>query len=72
MAITGPAIGAVAGLLIKALSWQDEHGSVWLAWNDAQWLAQRHGLGATSAPAVQAMSTGISGLAAAAAGLDQR
>ena len=58
-------------LPFKALSWQDETGRVWLAWNDAGWLARRHRLGAASAPAVQAISTGASGLAMAAAGLSQ-
>jgi uncharacterized protein (DUF302 family) len=56
-------------LPFKALSWQDEDGRVWLAWNDAAWIARRHGLDATSAPAVQAITTGASRLAMAAAGL---
>ena len=56
-------------LPLKALSWQGEDGRVWLAWNDAGWLARRHRLGTASAPAVQAISTGVSGLAMTAAGL---
>jgi hypothetical protein len=55
----------------KALSWQDENGRVWLGWNDAEWLARRHGLRAASAPAVRAISIGASGLAMNAAGLSQ-
>jgi uncharacterized protein (DUF302 family)/predicted alpha/beta hydrolase len=53
-------------LPFKALAWQDEHGRVWLTWNDAQWLAQRHRLGAASASAVQAISSGTNSLVAAA------
>jgi len=56
-------------LPFKALSWQDENGRVWLAWNDAGWLARRHRLGAASASAVRAISTGASDLATTAAGL---
>ena len=29
----------------KALVWEDESGTVWLAYNDPQYLNQRHGLG---------------------------
>jgi uncharacterized protein (DUF302 family) len=55
-------------LPFKALAWQDEHGGVWLSWNDAEWLAARHQLGGASAPAVQAISSGARVLALAAAG----
>lgn len=58
-------------LPFKALSWQDEDGRVWLAWNDAEWLACRHRLGTASAPAVHAISNGANGLARTAAGLSQ-
>jgi len=58
-------------LPFRALSWQGEDGRVWLAWNDAEWLARRHGLGAASAPAVQAISTGAGDLAMTAAGHSQ-
>jgi uncharacterized protein (DUF302 family) len=58
-------------LPFKALSWQDEDGRVWLAWNDAGWIARRHQLGPASAPAVQAISAGASSLAMTAAGLTQ-
>ena len=33
-------------LPLKALVWQDEGGKTWLAYNDPQWLAQRHGVDA--------------------------
>jgi uncharacterized protein (DUF302 family) len=56
-------------LPFKALAWEDEDGSVWLAWNDAEWLARRHQLGAATAPAVRAIADGMSGLAVTAAGL---
>jgi uncharacterized protein (DUF302 family) len=55
-------------LPFKALSWEDEDGRVWLAWNDAGWLARRHRLSTASAAAVQAIADGMSGLARIAAG----
>jgi uncharacterized protein (DUF302 family) len=55
-------------LPFKALSWQDEDGRVWLAWDDADWLARRHRLSAASGPAVRAISDGASRLAMTAAG----
>jgi uncharacterized protein (DUF302 family) len=58
-------------LPFKALSCEDEDGRVWLAWNDASWLARRHRLGAASLMAVQAIADGMSGLARSAAGLGQ-
>jgi uncharacterized protein (DUF302 family) len=33
-------------LPLKALVWQDEAGITWLAYNDPQWLAHRHGVDA--------------------------
>lgn len=58
-------------LPFRALCWQGQDGRVWLAWNDAGWLARRHRLGTASAPAVEAISTGARGLAMTAAGLSQ-
>ncbi len=55
-------------LPFKALAWQDEYGQVWLTWNDAPWLAERHGLGADSACAVQAMRSGAKNLVSIATG----
>lgn len=55
-------------LPFKALAWQDERGRVWLTWNDAEWMARRHGLSGASAPAVAAICHGASRLAAIAAG----
>jgi uncharacterized protein (DUF302 family) len=54
-------------LPVKALAWQDENGKVWLTYNDAIWLANRHGLGAESDVAVRAIEAGIAQLAQHAA-----
>jgi len=42
-------------LPLKALVFEDAGGRAWLAYNDPVWIAQRHGLGPHSAPALQAM-----------------
>lgn len=49
-------------LPVKALAWQDEAGQTWLTYNDAKWLAERHGLGSGSQPAVDAIETGLARL----------
>ena len=46
-------------LPIKALAYEDADGKVWLVYNDAQWIAARHGLGAASADAVKAIAAGM-------------
>ena len=51
-------------LPLKALVWEDEAKQVWLGYNDAAYLAQRHG--AASCPAVDNIGKALSGLAAAA------
>jgi uncharacterized protein (DUF302 family) len=43
-------------LPLKALVWQDENGTTWLAYNDPQWLAQRQGVGAGLDRILQAMA----------------
>jgi uncharacterized protein (DUF302 family) len=53
-------------LPLKALVYQDAAGEVWLAYNDPSWIADRHGLGATIAQNVQALSKALEALAAAA------
>ncbi|WP_181170068.1 MULTISPECIES: DUF302 domain-containing protein [unclassified Mesorhizobium] len=58
-------------LPIKALAWEDEQRKVWLSYNDAQWLAERHGLGDASRNAVAAIAAGMQKVVAAAAGVDQ-
>lgn len=46
-------------LPLKALAWEDFGGKVWLTYNEAAWIAQRHGLGAASAAAVTAIAAGL-------------
>jgi uncharacterized protein (DUF302 family) len=46
-------------LPLKAVTWQDADGKVWLTHNDAAWIAQRHGLGPASAQAVKAIAAGL-------------
>ena len=53
-------------LPVKALAWEDEHGAVWLTYNEAAWIAARHGLGASSKSAVDAIEAGIESLTRAA------
>ena len=55
-------------LPLKALAWTDENGQTWLSYNDPEWIANRHGLGAPSAGAVRAMQGGLAKLASAATG----
>jgi uncharacterized protein (DUF302 family) len=54
-------------LPLKALAWEDAEGKVWLTYNEAAWIAQRHGLGATSAGALTAMAAGLEKVTKAAA-----
>ncbi|WP_215542476.1 DUF302 domain-containing protein [Amycolatopsis sp. CA-230715] len=49
-------------LPVKALAWQDEAGRTWLTYNDARWIAARHGLGAGSEQAVEAIEAGLARL----------
>lgn len=49
-------------LPLKALAWQDEQGQVWLAYNDPEFLATRHGIG--SCPAVAPVGKALSSLVA--------
>ncbi|RUU63335.1 DUF302 domain-containing protein [Mesorhizobium sp. M2C.T.Ca.TU.009.01.2.1] len=58
-------------LPIKALAWEDEQGKVWLSYNDARWLAERHSLGDTSRDAVAAIAAGLKKVVASAAGVNQ-
>jgi uncharacterized protein (DUF302 family) len=53
-------------LPLKALVWEDEAGKVWLTYNEAAWIAERHGLGAQSAGAVSAMIKALQEIATAA------
>ena len=58
-------------LPLKALAWEDALGKVWLSYNDAHWLAERHGLGQASRDAVKAIAAGVEKVIAAAAGANQ-
>jgi uncharacterized protein (DUF302 family) len=49
-------------LPVKALAWEDEEGRVWLTYNEAAWFATRHGLGAESSKAVEAIEAGMTTL----------
>jgi uncharacterized protein (DUF302 family) len=55
-------------LPLKALAWEDEEGQVWLTYNDAAWLARRHGLGRTSDASIAAIRAGLTRLTTAATG----
>jgi uncharacterized protein (DUF302 family) len=51
-------------LPLKALVWEDESKQVWLGYNNAVYLAQRHG--APTCPSVENIDKALSALAAAA------
>ena len=53
-------------LPLKVLVWEDDAGKAQLTYNDPQWIAQRHGLGAASAGPVAAMTKALQEIAAAA------
>ena len=55
-------------LPLKALVTEDASGKVWLSYNDPHWVAQRHGLGAATAPTVAAMAAALNAVATKAAG----
>lgn len=50
-------------LPLKALVFEDADGKVLLGYNDPQWIAQHHGLGAKSAGAVDAMAKALAMIA---------
>jgi uncharacterized protein (DUF302 family) len=54
-------------LPVKALAWEDAAGKVWLTYNDAAWIADRHALSEASAEAVRAMTAGLATVTKAAA-----
>jgi uncharacterized protein (DUF302 family) len=53
-------------LPLKALVYQDASGKVWLAYNDPQWLAERHHLAAAAAPTIAALTKLLETVAARA------
>ena len=50
-------------LPLKALVWQNEGGPTWLAYDDPQWLAQRHGIDAGLDQTLQAMADALGAVA---------
>ena len=58
-----PLMQAVPTLAIdlpsKALVWQDDAGKTWLAWNDPNWLKERHGGTAAMDGTLAAMSSAL-------------
>ena len=50
-------------LPLKALVWQDEGGTTWLAYNDPRWLAQRHGVGIGLDRTLHAMADALAAVA---------
>jgi len=50
-------------LPLKALVWQDEVGSTWLAYNDPHWLARRHGVDAGLDRTLHAMVDALAAMA---------
>jgi len=60
---SAPSIGL--DLPLKALAWEDAAGRVWLAYNDPEWLAQRHGVSGR-AELVKGMSNALDQLTEAA------
>jgi uncharacterized protein (DUF302 family) len=55
-------------LPLKALVYQDAAGKVWVAYNDPNWLAERHGLDAGPRPTVAAMTAALKTIVAQATG----
>ena len=53
-------------LPVKALVWEDGGGQVWLGYNQAEWVGERHHLSGASAAAVHAITSGLAHLAALA------
>lgn len=52
-------------LPLKALVWEDAARVTWLSYNDPQWLAARHGVGAAEGP-LEALAAALAAIAAEA------
>lgn len=46
-------------LPLKALAWQDESGKVWLSYNEASWIRDRHTLGEGSNATISAIENSM-------------
>ena len=55
-------------LPLKMLVWQDAGGQTRLSYNDPRWLAERHGIDAAAAAAVNGLAGVLTSLAKAATG----
>jgi uncharacterized protein (DUF302 family) len=53
-------------LPLKALVHEDASGKVWLSYNQPDWLAARHGIGAEAAGSIAAMARALGAVAAEA------
>jgi uncharacterized protein (DUF302 family) len=54
-------------LPLRTLVWQDESGVTWLSYNDPDWIAKRHGLGAEAGTTVRVLTTALNQMAQSAA-----
>jgi uncharacterized protein (DUF302 family) len=53
-------------LPLKALVWQDEHGTTWLSYNDPAWLVERHGSVSGAEAAIRALAGALHAVATGA------
>lgn len=62
-------LAATAGidLPLKVLIWEDRDAAVWLTYNDPQWLAERHRLGADADTTLRAIGAGLKAVVSATA-----
>ena len=50
----------------RVLVWEDEHGGVWLSYNDPVWIGRRHRAGADLISRLEAIRNSLAGIAAEA------
>jgi len=55
-------------LPLRALVWQDDGGTTWLAYNEPRWLAARHGIPAGEGGVLAAMTGALTAVAREATG----
>lgn len=53
-------------LPLKILVWEDEHGKVWLTYNDPAWIATRHSLSNNTTKVIESMKVAMKGMTAGA------
>ena len=53
-------------LPLKALIWEDADGKTWLSYNDPEWIAQRHGLGADAEKVTDVLAAALKAVTRAA------